>query len=96
MRLLENFGNSSRLFSRCFCDFFNFSENLRKCSEVFGNIRKYSEILVNGSNVIFRCYYDFLEFSENPRKSSKVFINLRKFSGRDRKCSQELKSFGAG
>ena len=77
MKLLENFGNSSKVFSRCFYDFLKFSENLRKCSEKFGN----------GSKVIFRCFYDFLKFSENLRKSSEVFRNLRKISGRDRKCS---------
>ena len=40
MKLLENFGNSSKVFSRCFYDFLKFSENLRKSSEVFGNLRK--------------------------------------------------------
>ena len=43
MKLLENFGNSSKVFSRCFYNFLKFSENLRKSSEVFGNLRKTSE-----------------------------------------------------
>ena len=80
MKLLENFGNSSKVFSRCFYDFLNFSENLRKFLEVFGNHRKFSENFGNGSKVIFRCFYDFLKFLENLRKSSEVFGNLRKFS----------------
>ena len=41
MKLLENFGNSSKVFFRCFYDFLKFSENLRKSSEVFGNFRKF-------------------------------------------------------
>ena len=43
MKLLENFGNSSKVFSRCFYDFLKFSETLRKSSEVLGNLRKVSE-----------------------------------------------------
>ena len=49
MKLLENFGNSSKVFSRCFYDFLKFSGNLRKFSENFGN----------GSKVIFRCFMIF-------------------------------------
>ena len=105
MNLLENFGNSSKVFSRCFYDFLNFSENLpgnlRKCSENIGNFRKTSEIFEifgNGSKVIFRYFYDFLKFSENLQKSSDVFGNLRKqFSdviGNVCNGSQELKDFG--
>ena len=86
MKLLENFGDSSKVSSRCFYDFLKFSENLRKSSEVFGNLRKFSENFRNGSKVIFRCFYGFLKFSENLRKSSEVF-GIRKISGRDRKCS---------
>ena len=33
MKLLENFGDSSKVFSRCFYDFLKFSENLRLLSE---------------------------------------------------------------
>ena len=40
MKLLKNFGNSSKVFSRCFYDFLKFSENLRKSSEVLGNLWK--------------------------------------------------------
>ena len=98
MKLLENFGNSSKVFSRCFYDFLKFSENLRKSSEVFGNPRKFSENFGNGSKVIFRCFYDFLKLSENVRKCSDVFGNLRKrFSDvirNVRNGSQELKDFG--
>ena len=35
MKLLENFENSSKVFSRCFYDFLKFSEKLRKFSENF-------------------------------------------------------------
>ena len=80
MKLLENFGNSSKVFSRCFYDFLKCSENLQKSSEVFWKSSEISENFGNGSKVIFRCFYDFLKFSENLRKSSEVFGNLRKFS----------------
>ena len=62
--ILENFGNSSKVFSNIFMILLKFSENLRKSSENFGN----------GSKVIFRCFYDFLKFSEmfgNLRKISR-------------------------
>ena len=32
------FGNCSKVIFRCFYDFLKFSENLRKCSEIFGDI----------------------------------------------------------
>ena len=90
MKLLENFGNSSKVFSRCFYDFLKFYENLQKSSEVFGSlVRKFLGNFGNSSKVIFRCFYYFLKFSENLRKPSEIFGNVR--SG-----SQELKSFGAG
>ena len=89
MKLLENFENSVKVFSRCFYYFSKFSENLRKSSEVFGNLRKFSENFGNDSKAIFRWFYEFLKFSENLRKSSEVFGNVRN-------GSQELKSFGAG
>ena len=48
MKLLENFGNSSKVSSRCFYDFLKFSGksseifvSVRKTSEVFGNLRKF-------------------------------------------------------
>ena len=59
MKLLENFGNSSKLFSRCFYDFLKLSEKLRKSSEVFETLRKFSENFGNGSKVVFRYFYDF-------------------------------------
>ena len=34
----ENFGNGSKVIFRSFYDFLKFSENLRKCSEIFGEI----------------------------------------------------------
>ena len=34
----ENFGNGSKVIFRCFYDFLIFSENLQKCSEIFGDI----------------------------------------------------------
>ena len=60
MKHLENFGNSSEVFSRCFYDFITI---LGKSSENFGN----------GSKVIFICFYDFLKFLENLRKYSENF-----------------------
>ena len=82
IKLLENFGNSSNVFSRCFYDFLKFSENFRKSSEVFRILWKYSENFRNSSKVIFRCFYDFLKYSGNLRTSSEVFGNLRKISER--------------
>ena len=38
---LAIFGNSSKVFSNAFMIFFKFSENLRKSSEVFGNLHLY-------------------------------------------------------
>ena len=99
VKYVENFENSSKMFSRCFYDFLNFSESLRKSSEVFGNLWKFSKNFGNGSKVIFRGFYDFLKFSENLRKLSQVFENLRKrfpdVIGNVRNGSQELKGFGA-
>ena len=80
LKLLENFRNSPKVFSRCFYAFIKFSENLRESSEVFGNHQKFSENFGNGSKVIFRCFYDFSKFSKNLRISSEVFGNLRRFS----------------
>ena len=45
MKLLENFGNSSKVFSRCFYDFLKFSENLRKFPDVIKNVRNGSHEL---------------------------------------------------
>ena len=78
MKLLENFGNSSKVFSRSSYDFLKFSENLRKSSEVFGNLWKFSENFGNSSKVVFRCFYDFLNFRKifgNLRKCSEIFGN---------------------
>ena len=86
---MENFGNSSKMFSRCFYGFLKFSENLRKSSELFRNLQKFSENFGNGSKVIFRCFYDFLKFSENLQKFPDVIGHV--LNG-----SQELKNFRAG
>ena len=43
LKLLENFRNNSKVFSRCFYDFLKFSENLWKCLKIFGNFLKTSE-----------------------------------------------------
>ena len=56
MKRLENFGNSSKVIFRCFHDFLKFSENLRKSSEVFGNLRQRFPNVIgnvrNGSQVL--------------------------------------------
>ena len=99
MKVLENFGNSSKVFSRCYYDFLKFSKNPWISSEVFGNLRQFSENFGSGSKVIFRWFF-FYDFLKIFGKSSEVLENLRKISGRDRanvrNGSQELKSFGAG
>ena len=47
----ENFGNSSKEIFRCFYDFLKFSKNLRKSSDVFGNLRKrFSYVIGNVRN----------------------------------------------
>ena len=74
MKLLENFGNSSKMFSRCFYDLLN-------CRKIFGSVRKSSEIfgkLRKRFKSNFQVFYDFFKFSENFRKSSEVFGNFRK------------------
>ena len=40
----ENFGNGSKVIFRCFYGFLKFSENLRKCSEIFG---KFPDVIGN-------------------------------------------------
>ena len=55
MKLLEIFGNSSKVFSRCFYVFINFRKifgNLRKFSEIFGNLQKCSKIFGKFPDVI--------------------------------------------
>ena len=47
----ENRGNGSKVVFRCFNDFLKFSENLRKSSEVFGNLRKrFPDVIGNVRN----------------------------------------------
>ena len=51
MKVLENFGNSSKVFSRCFYDFLKFSENLQKSSEVLGNLwKRFPDVIGNVRN----------------------------------------------
>ena len=92
--MFGNIRKTSETVKKCFPDdfmiLFKFSENPRKSSEVFGNLRKFSEDFGNGSKVFFKCFYDFFKFSENLRKSSEVFENRQKISGRERKCSQRF------
>ena len=57
MKVLENFGNSSKVFSRCYYDFSKFSKNPWISSEVFGNLRQFSENFGSGSKVIFRWFF---------------------------------------
>ena len=52
----EIFGNGSKVFFRCFYDFLKFSENPRKSSEVFRNLRKFSENLA--SETVEKCFSD--------------------------------------
>ena len=82
MNLLENFGNSSKVFSRCIYDFLKFSES----SEVFGKLRKRFK-------VIFKCLYDFFKFSDNLCKCSEMF---GKFLDVIVKVRNGSLSFGAG
>ena len=70
--IYETFGKLRKQL-KCFPNVFMFFLNFPKSSEVFGNLRKFSENFGNGSEVIFRCFYDFLKFSENLRKCSEIF-----------------------
>ena len=87
IKLLENFGNSSKVFSRCFYDFLKFSENLQKCSEIFGNFRKFFGKLRKRFKSNFQM---FLTLFKIFGKYSEIFGIVRKssetFSGCDRKC----------
>ena len=80
MKLLENFGNSSKVFPDDFIKILKFSENLRKSSETFGSVRKYSEIFRKLLNWFKNNFLMFLWFFKIFGKSSEVFGNLRKFS----------------
>ena len=83
MKLLENFGNSSKVFSRWLYDFLKSSENFgnpRKSSEIFGKLRKRFK-----SN--FQSFYNFFRYSENLWKCSEIFGKFR---------TEELKSFRVG
>ena len=50
-KLSEIFGNGSKVIFRCFYDFFKFSENLRKSSEVIGNLwKRFPNVIGNVRN----------------------------------------------
>ena len=88
----EIFWNLRKRFKSVFQMFLWFFKIFWKSSQIFGSVRKSSEIFRklsfgNGWKVFFRCFYDLLKFSENLRKSWEVFENRRKISWRDRKCS---------
>ena len=87
MIILENLWQSSetfrklrkqfKVFSRCFCGFSKFSENLRISSEVFENTRKYSENLRKRFKSNFQM---ILLFFKIFGKSSEIFGSVRKSS----------------
>ena len=87
MKILENLWHSSETLGNlrkqfksvfhCIYEFLKFSENLRKSSDAFRNLWKFSENFRNDSNVIFRCFY-FLKFLENLQKCSEIFGNFWK------------------
>ena len=81
MKLLENFGNSSKVFSRCFNDLLKFSENIRKSSEIFGKLRKRYKSNFQMFLWLFKIFWKSSEILGSVRKSSKTI------SGCDRKCS---------
>ena len=62
----KNFGNGSKVFFRCFYDFLKFLKNLRKSTEVFGNLRKFSETVQKYFSDVFMIYKIF----------GKIFGNL--------------------
>ena len=72
LAIFRNFCKSSETVKNCFPSFLRYFKIFGISSEVFGNLRKFSENFGNGSKVIFRCFYDFLKFSDNLRKSSKT------------------------
>ena len=65
------YGRQTRLY-----DFLKFSESLRKCSEIFGNFRKTSEMVQKQLSDVFMTFLK--KFSKNLRKSSEIFGKLRK------------------
>ena len=58
-KFLENIGNGSRVIIRCFYDFFKFLENLRKCSEIFGDNFSGEDVenILRGTRMY--CHIDF-------------------------------------
>ena len=86
LKLLENFGHSSKVFSRCFYDFLKFSENLRKSSEAFGNLRKIFGKLRKRFKInfqmflwLFKIFGKSLEiFGNDFRMWSEMFVMARR------------------
>ena len=75
---LKIFGNSSKVFSRCFYNCLKFSENLgnlRKCSEIFGNFRKTSKTVQKKFSDVFMIFQNFRKILGNLRKCSEIFGN---------------------
>ena len=85
----ENFGNGSKVIFRWFYDFLKFSENLRKSSEVVGNLRKSLENFEKRFKSIFQM---FLWFFKIFRKSSEIVGRVRKTSLIFRKLQKRFKS----
>ena len=56
----ESFGNGSKVIFRCFYDFLEFSENHRKCSEIFGDIftSEDMENILRGTRMYTYCHMD--------------------------------------
>ena len=55
----ENFGNGSKVIFKCFYDFLKFSENLRKCLEIFGKFPDVIGTVRNGSQELQSFGADF-------------------------------------
>ena len=57
-KFLENFGNGSKVIFRCFNDILKFSEHLRKCSQIVGDIfaSKDIENILHGTRMY--CHVD--------------------------------------
>ena len=68
----ENFGNGSKVIFGCFYDFFNFSENLQKCLEIFGDIFTSEDMknILRGTQMY--CYMD----SISGLFSSKTMLSI--------------------
>ena len=77
MKLLENFGNSSKVFSRCLLWFF---KTFGKSSEIFGSVRKSLEIFGKLRKRFNSNFQMLLLLFKIFGKSSKIFGSVRKSS----------------